>query len=136
MEIQNETEQKSWEKWLKDAMGYEKASAGRDGKPSRFNPSIQYNLVSMALEGYVMAMTGYHGKLPENHTYTDLVRAWESVYPLDPDLKSVILRYEDIQSLCSLSEYHRRDPEAKELDELRAAVEKIGQITRKALLKE
>ncbi|NTV53362.1 MAG: hypothetical protein HGA76_10180 [Candidatus Firestonebacteria bacterium] len=125
---------RSWEIWLKHAQSYEKAAGGRTGKPSPFTPTIQYNLIALALEGYVMAMAAYHRTLPENHTFTDLIRAWEAVAPLEPWLKAAILKYEDMQSICSLEAYQRRDPAPEEIAELRAAVTELGLIVKKTCL--
>lgn len=127
--------QHAWEEWLKQAEDYQKAVGGRDGKPCRFQPSVQYNLIALALEGYVMAMAGYHGKLPHNHTITDLIQAWEAVAPLNPEIKTVLLKHEDAQSLCSLDDYHRRDPTVEELKEMLDAVRQLGRIAKTSCVK-
>lgn len=124
---------RSWETWLSQATEYEKAAGGTT-TPSRFSPAIQYNLIALALEGYVMAMASRHGSLPENHTFTDLIRAWERVAPLDPALKSVILKYEDMQSICSLDGYRRFEPTLRDIQELRTAVSALGKIVKQTCL--
>jgi hypothetical protein len=126
--------QQAWELWLSNGEAYEKAIGGRSGKPSPFMPAIQYNLVALALESYVMAMVHYHGSLPENHTFTDLVRAWETVAPLDPGIKATILKYEDMQSICSLDNYHRFEPSQRDVLALQAAVATLGEIVKKTCL--
>jgi hypothetical protein len=119
-----------WETWLGQGLDYEKAAGGRSDKPSPFSPAIQYNLIALALEGYVMAMVNFHGSLPENHTFSDLISAWEQVAPLDANLKSTILKYEDMQSICSLDNYHRFEPKPEDIQALRAAVAALGEIVR------
>jgi hypothetical protein len=79
----------------------------------------------MALEGYVMAILDYHSNLPENHTYTDLMAGLESVVQIDEGLKTRILLYENIQSICSIDKYYRMEPTEKDLIGLRAAVMEI-----------
>jgi hypothetical protein len=81
-----------------------------------------------------MAMVSYHGSLPENHTFTDLIRAWELVAPLEPRLKAAILKYEDMQSICSLENYRRFEPSLEEVAELRAAVTELGAVVKQTCL--
>jgi hypothetical protein len=59
-----------------------------------------------------------------------LIRAWESVSPLEPELKARILKYEDMQSICSLEAYQRHDPTQEQIVELRKAVVELGLIVK------
>lgn len=115
----------NWQTWLRNGDQYLKAATPK-GTKSRFGASIRYNLLSLSLEGYIMAILDYHGDLPENHTYFDLLSALEKVMPLDETLKTRILRYENIQSICAIEKYHRIDPTKEELDDLRGAVGEIS----------
>lgn len=117
-----------WRKWLKNGDQYLKAATPRGGKKSRFGADIRYNLLSMSLEGYIMAILDFHSSLPDNHTFTDLVAGLESVVPIDEDLKSRILSYENIQSICSVDKYHRSEPTEEELTGLKAAVTEVADI--------
>lgn len=127
--ITNETVP-SWSTWLSHAIRYEQSVKGKKTQPSKFNPAIQYNLIALALENYVMAMVSYHHQLPENHTFSDLIRAWEAVAPLAPDLKATILKYEDMQSICSMDNYARHEPTQEDLAQLSAAVFQLGAIVK------
>ena len=120
----------NWRTWLKHGDQYLKAATPK-GKTSRFGASVRYNLLSMSLEGYVMAILDYHNNLPDNHTYRDLMDALELVVPVDEALKRRILSYENIQSICSIEKYHREDPTDAELADLRAAIEEVGQMAHK-----
>lgn len=119
-----------WEEWLDNGEKYYKAASPKN-KKSRFSPELQYNLLSMSLEGYVMAVSGYHNLLPENHTYTDLMDALDRIVHLDPDLKDQVLRHESIQEICSMEDYTRSCPSETALEELRDAILKIGDLARK-----
>ncbi len=116
-----------WMTWLNNGDSYFKAATPK-GKTVRFGTDLRYNLLSMSLEGYVMAISGFHNLLPDNHTFTDLMAALERVIPLDPDLKARVLKHESIQNICSLEDYHRSHPSEKVLTELRQAVEQIAGI--------
>ena len=117
----------NWQRWLKDADQYMKAATPREGK-SRFGAEIRYNLLSLSLEGYIMAILDFHHQLPDNHTYTDLITALETVWPVTESLKKKILQYENIQSICSVEKYHRSSPSEEELKDLKEAIVEIGMI--------
>lgn len=114
----------NWQTWLKEADQYLKAAV-LTGEKSKFGTDIRYNLLSMALESYVMSMLDFHNELPLNHTYTDLMEALEQVLPLDSKLKEKILEYENIQSICSVEKYHRENPTEEDLLDLKWAIEQI-----------
>ncbi|MFH2092473.1 MAG: hypothetical protein ABIJ31_08930 [Pseudomonadota bacterium] len=120
-----EQEPLGWPRWLKEGDQYFTAVA-EDGKRSRFGTNIRYNLLSMSLESYIMAMTDFHHTLPDNHTYSDLLDGLQRVMPVDEELKKRILKYENIQSICSIEQYHRdNEPEEEDLKNLREAVLQI-----------
>lgn len=117
----------NWEKWLKNGDQYLRAATPKK-KVSVFTPEIRYNLLAMSLEGYVMAILDYHNSLPFNHTFTDLVFSLERVVPVNKSLKEKILKYENIQSICSIDKYLRQPPTSSELDDLKQAVCEVGDI--------
>ena len=98
------------------------------GEKSRFGTDIRYNLLAMSLEGYVMAILDFHGTLPDNHTFIDLITALELVMPLDRTLKGRILKYEGLQSICAVDKYSRMDPSEEDIDDLRDAIKEIGRM--------
>ena len=115
----------NWQTWLKNGDQYLSAATPKS-KKHRFGTDIVYNLLSMSLEGYIMAILDYHHNLPHNHTYIDLIAALETVMSIDTTLKSRILQYENIQSICSIDKYHRSNPTEEELDDLRGAIIEIS----------
>ena len=117
----------NWQSWLVKADQYMKAAAP-EGRQSKFNAAIRYNMLSMSFESYVMAMMDFHKTLPQNHTFTDLIEGLESVMPVSDSLKQRILKYENIQSICSIEKYHTSDPTNEELVDLQEAIVEIGAI--------
>ncbi len=93
--------EETWQIWLKEGRQYMKAGRGDKG---RFNTTIRYNLLAMAFEKFVMAILMYHMALPMNHTFTDLIEALETVHPLDPETKAVLLGLEKRQEICSFED--------------------------------
>ncbi len=117
----------NWQTWLVQGDQYLRASIPKNSK-SKFGTEILYNLLSMSLESYIMALLDIHNSLPDNHTYTDLIEALDTVIQIDPDLRSKILQYENIQSICSVDKYYTRKPSNEEITDLREAIVELKQI--------
>lgn len=117
----------NWETWLKEGDQYLGAATPK-GMNSRFGAKIRYNLLSMSMEKYIMAMLDFHKTMPENHTYTDLFDALDTVMKVDDGLKTRILKYENIQSICSIEKYHTTAPTEEELSELHAAINELNDL--------
>ena len=111
----------NWQNWLKEGDQFLKASKP-ESRSNRFGTSVVYNLLSMALEKYIMAILDYRNSMPDNHTYTDLFNALDKVISIDAELKVRIMKYENIQSICSIEKYHTRDPSNEEIVDLKEAM--------------
>ena len=118
-----------WPMWLKQGDQYLVAGTPKGAKP-KFNGQIRYNMLSMSFESYAMAILDYHKNLPDNHTYTDLVNGLERVITLDEGLKARILKYENIQEICSIEQFHIKSPEEDQLSDLCGAVAEIGEMAK------
>ena len=118
------TSKHNWQTWLVQGDQYFKAATPKS-EISRFGTDIRYNLISMSLESYIMAILDFHQTLPDNHSYTDLITALETVIPLDVKLKKRILQYESVQSICSVDKYQRINPTEDEIFDLKEAIGEI-----------
>jgi hypothetical protein len=125
-------DKKTWENWLLQGDQYLKASGSND-KKNKFLPSIQYNLISLAFESYAMAILYYNGKMPDNHTYTDLINALDGVIEFEKGIRETILKYEEFQRICSIDNYKVSAPKEDELIELRSVIKKIGELAHDTL---
>lgn len=123
------TTELNYTNWLKNGDQYLKA-AGTSNK-FRFDTEVAYNLLGMSLESFVMAILDIHKSLPDNHTFTDLMDALETVAPVDISLRERILKYESIQSICSVDKYQREKPSREAVNELREAVKEISDMAHK-----
>ena len=94
----------NWHTWLGEAMQFERAGRGKDGAPSKLAPVIVYNLYAMALEKYAMAILDYHNKMPDNHTFSDLIDGLEKVVGLDEQLRKRVLDLERQQQICAFDD--------------------------------
>lgn len=128
-------EKLNWKTWLTRADQYLNSASPKD-KQSKFNASIRYNLLSMSLENYIMAILDFHGTMPTNHTYTDLIDGLETVMTVDENLKQRLLKYENIQSICSLEKFHVKQPTESELVDLRNAILQVGALAHETCMSE
>lgn len=112
--------------WLDKGNKYFAGVQGKNGNPCKLSPTIQYNLVCLAFESYVMAILDFHSKLPENHSITDLLDALETVMPIGIDLRNKIIKYEEVQLICPIIEYNRRDPSIEEVNEFKLSIQEIA----------
>ncbi len=119
----------NWITWIKQGDDYRKAVTPVSTR--RFGTDIRYNLISMSLESYIMAIMDFYKTLPENHTFFDLISALETVIPVDEILKNRILKYESIQSICSIDKYSRTNPSEEEIIDLTGAIDEISKIAHK-----
>ena len=117
----------NWQTWLVQGDQYLKAAKPK-GERSKFKSEILYNLLSMSMESYVMALLDIKKSLPDNHTYTDLMNALQGVMVIDQELIDRILKFENIQSICSIDKFHINAPTEEEIHELREAIIELGQI--------
>ncbi|MDQ1770384.1 hypothetical protein GQR60_03490 [Labilibaculum sp. A4] len=121
------TRKLNWNRWMQDGDQFLKGATPK-GKKSILGNTVRYNMLSMSLEGYIMAILDYHQNMPQNHTYSDLIYGLEEVMPIDATLKKRILKYENIQSICSLEKYHRSEPTDEDLVDLFGAIQEISKI--------
>ena len=98
-----------WKKTLDEGMRL-LSVAQKTAESKKFSPPIRYNLASMGFEKCVMAVCAVNNYLPENHTLTDLFDAVQQFVSIDLPLKETVLKYEDLQKLCSLDDYQRQAP--------------------------
>lgn len=123
----------NYNSWLDKGNKYFSGVQGKNGNPCKLSPTIQYNLVCLAFESYVMAILDFHSKLPENHSITDLLDALETVMPIDLDLRNKIIKYEEVQLICPLIEYNRRDPSIEEVDGFKLSIKEIATLANKII---
>jgi len=103
-----ETDHEAFEKNFSEAKGYHYRAEQfvRDGQ----RPSLIFNIASVALERYLVALCAHYGAMPMNHNFTCLVDAAESVAVFSPELKEKILSLDKIFGICSIDDYHHGTP--------------------------
>ncbi|ADY57117.1 hypothetical protein Sgly_2847 [Syntrophobotulus glycolicus DSM 8271] len=73
--------------------------------------SVVFNVASVALENYLIALCYLHGVDPGNHNYTCLMDAVETVIEVPLELNQEIRSLDFIFGICSLENYYHGTPE-------------------------
>lgn len=120
----------NYDSWFSKGEKFLACVQGKNGNPCKLSPAIQYNLIALAFESYSMAILDFHKKLPENHTFSDLLNALEAIIPIDTALHNNILKHEEVQLICPIIDYYRKEPTLDEVDDFKSSIIKIAKITK------
>jgi len=101
-----------WEDFLADGSGYFNTAVGALVKKREvFTSQILYNLISIAIEKFVMAALMRYGAMPYNHTMRDLVEAMEDTFPgALSDIRDELLLLDSYQDICDLEGFSIAPP--------------------------
>lgn len=103
-----ETDREAFDKNYGDAKGYHHRAEQFAQEGQR--PSLIFNIASVAIERYLIALCAYYGIMPFNHNYTNLMDAAESAVAFDQELSKDIRSLDEIFGICSLEEYYHGTP--------------------------
>jgi hypothetical protein len=94
---------------LRDAQGYHQRA--RQFANQQRGASLIFNVASLAIECYLIALCSYFKTMPFNHNYNALMDAASEVITFDPELALQIRALDTIFGICSLDHYHHGTPE-------------------------
>ena len=98
----------AFEKNYNDAIGYHMRALQFVKEERR--ASLVFNVASIAIECYLLAICSYYDIMPVNHNFNYLMNAAESVAVFDPELDNAIRSLDEIFGICSLDEYFHGTP--------------------------
>jgi hypothetical protein len=87
---------------LTEGEGYFKTVSRSHMRPLVCTPEIVHNLLGMALEKFVMVILMRVGTMPDNHTFSDLLRELKAQIPVRPAIEAALLAMDEESDLCSL----------------------------------
>jgi hypothetical protein len=87
---------------LKEGEGYFQVVCKSHHRPLVFTPEIVHNLLGMALEKFAMVILMRAGTMPDNHTFSDLLRELKAQIPVRPAIEAALLAMDEESDLCSL----------------------------------
>ena len=89
------------------------------------DPSVVFNVGSVALENYLIALCDLYGVEPGNHNYTCLMDEVELVIDVLPVLNQEIRSLDLIFGICSLENYHHGIPVPADTDRVLAMCKQV-----------
>lgn len=109
----DEIDLEAFEEDYRDAKAYHNRAEEflRDGQ--RF--SVVFNVASVALERYLLALCDLYGIEPGNHNYTCLMDAVEQIIDVPLALNKEIRSLDLIFGICSLENYYHGTPEPEDM---------------------
>lgn len=124
------TIENGYEKNFTDALGYHMRALQFVQEDRR--ASLIFNVASVAIECYLLAICSYYDIMPINHNFNYLMNAAESVVTFETKLDSAIRSLDEIFGICSLEEYFHGTPVLEDAQktlwictDLHAMVEKV-----------
>ncbi|ULO10480.1 hypothetical protein H1230_21425 [Paenibacillus sp. 19GGS1-52] len=105
-----ESDVEEFEENYRDAIGFHRRAEQFLREGQRF--SLVFNVGSVALERYLVALCHLYGIMPLNHNYICLMNAVESVVvDFPPKLNKEIRSLDFIFGICSLDDYFHGTPQ-------------------------
>lgn len=108
MSGKTEIDLKAFEKNYNDAKGYHYRAEQFAKEGQRH--SLIFNVASIALENYLIALCELHGEMPPHHSYNSLMDAVENITDFPIELNRGIRSLDDIFGICSIENYHHGTP--------------------------
>ncbi len=90
----------NWDSFYKEGIAY--CDRAMVGDKNGYTAELLHGIVSMAAEKLLMALLLYHNRMPEGHTFIDLVSAAAGICDIDESLKSDLFLIDEMIPLCSL----------------------------------
>jgi hypothetical protein len=84
-----------------------------------------FNIASLALERYLVALCYLHDMEPFNHNYTCLMDTVEMFMKVPEELNKEIRSLDEIFGICSLDDYFHGDPEISDMMRILAMCEEV-----------
>ncbi|SFM23778.1 HEPN domain-containing protein [Methanolobus profundi] len=87
--------------------------------------SVVFNVASLALERYLVALCYLYDMDPYNHNYTCLMDTVELFMEVPEELNKEIRSLDKIFDICSLDDYFHGDPEVSDMERILSMCEDV-----------
>jgi hypothetical protein len=116
----------SFEKIYADAKGYHQRAKLFVNEGRR--PSLIFNLCSVALECYLIALCELHGTTPRNHTYISMMNTVEKYMAVPRELSKSIRSLDIIFGICPIDNYHHGTPEPADAEKALSLCDQVREL--------
>lgn len=91
-------------------------------------PSLVFNIASVALERYLVALCDLYGAAPRNHNYITLMKDVEKLVEIPKDLNRRIKAMDWIFGICSIDEYRHPNPDASDMENVLVLCDEVQKL--------
>jgi hypothetical protein len=121
-----------FEKIYGDAKGYHQRAKlfVNEKQPS----SLIFNLSSVALECYLVALCELYGTMPRNHNFVSLMNAVERVTTVPREISKSIRTLDFIFGICPVDDYHHGVPEAADAERVLSLCSQVAGLFDQSLI--
>lgn len=110
----NEVDLDAFEQKFRDAKGFHHRAKQFMEEGQSF--SVVFNVASVTIENYLIALCELYGVMPGNHNYACLMDAIETIMEVPVLLNDEIRSLDFIFGICSVENYFHGDPEQSDSD--------------------
>ena len=122
----NETDQEAFNKNYKDARAYH--NRAKQFLDEGQYPSVVFNVASIALERYLIALGNLYGVDAENHNYGSLMDLVETIIDFPEDLNKEIRSLDVIYDICSVNNPYSKIPDLSDLQQILTICSEVKKI--------
>ncbi len=90
--------------------------------------NVVFNVASLALERYLVALCYLYDMEPFNHNYTCLMDTVEMVLDVPEELNKEIRSLDEIFGICSIDDYYHGEPEQKDTDRILSMCDSVEEL--------
>ncbi|WMW24833.1 HEPN domain-containing protein [Methanolobus sediminis] len=90
--------------------------------------SVVFNVASLALERYLVALCYLHDMEPYNHNYTCLMDTVEMFMEPPEELNKEIRSLDEIFGICSIDDYFHGEPTVSDMERILAMCEEVEEL--------
>lgn len=124
--MRTEPDVEAFEENYRDALGYHRRAEQFLREKQRL--SLVFNVGSVALERYLVALCHLYGVMPLNHNFICLMNAVESIVDVPKELNKEIRSLDFIFGICSLEDYFHGTPEPEDSARVLSMCKKAAQL--------
>lgn len=107
-----ESDEQRYLNGYRDAQAYH--DRARQFEREGLRPSLVFNVASVAIECYLVALCSRFQVMPMNHNFGNLMDDAVLLMPFSPKLDQAIRALDEIFGICSLDDYFHGTPEAED----------------------
>ena len=129
-------ELEGYDTMIKGADSYYGSAKRAFNKDSKFTTELVFNIITMAIEKYLVGLLMSKGIMPMNHVIKYLLEETEEYFKLDNVIQQNLAKVDDYLYICSMDDFTKKVPSKEEMGSIMDAVERLKIFTHEHVLLE